>query len=159
MSEENTNIEHTQLNIQDLLKILPHRYPFLLLDRVTEIVPHQHVKAYKNLTYNEPFFQGHFPNQPIMPGVLMLEAFAQAGIILIRYSLGKEKTDDTLYVFTGVDNVRFRKQVIPGDRFEIICDNTRNKLALWKMDAKAYVDGQLVAEATLTAAATPKGKE
>ncbi len=159
MSEENTNITPIQLDIQDLLEILPHRYPFLLIDRVTEIIPNKSVKAYKNLTYNETFFQGHFPGNPIMPGVLMLEAIAQAGIILIRYSLGKEKTDDTLYVFTGLEKVRFRRQVVPGDKFEIVCENPRNKLALWKMDAKAYVDGQLIVEATVTAAATPKEKE
>ncbi len=145
------------MNIQDILKTLPHRYPFLLIDRVTELVPMEYIKAYKNVTFNEPFFQGHFPDQPIMPGVLIVEAMAQAGIVLVASSLkDKADMDNALYVFSGIEKVRFRKPVLPGDKLEIICKNPRNKLALWKMEAEAYVDGKLVASAELTAAKTPK---
>ncbi len=153
------NQTSTVMNIQDILKTLPHRYPFLLVDRVTEIVPMEYVKAYKNVTFNEPFFQGHFPDQPIMPGVLIIEAMAQVGIILVAKSLAeKADMENTLYVFSGIEKVRFRKPVLPGDKLEIICKNPRNKLALWKMTAEAYVDGKLVASAELTAAGTPKAQ-
>ncbi len=153
MSEENKLIK--DIRIDTILESLPHRYPFLLVDRVTEIDPGKYIKAYKNLTYNEEFFQGHFPSKAMMPGVLMLEALAQASIIFMQNSM-PEKTKDQLFVLTGIDNARFRKPVIPGDRFEIVCDNPKNKFAVWKIDGKGYVDGQLVVEATLTAAATKK---
>ncbi len=147
------------MDILDIRKILPHRYPFLLVDRVEELEPMDHIKAYKNVTANEPFFNGHFPEQPLMPGVLIIEAMAQAGIILVASSVGEDlNMGDTLYVFSGIDKVRFRKPVVPGDKLEIICKNPRNKLALWKMEAEAYVDGKLVASAELTAAGTPKAK-
>ncbi len=156
-NDANTPETITGFNIQKIVEILPHRYPFLLVDRVEEIVPMDYIKAYKNVTMNEAFFQGHFPGQPVMPGVLIIEAMAQAGIILVAKSLGEASDlDNKLYVFSGIDKVRFRRQVVPGDKLEIICSNPRRKLALWKMEAKAYVDGQLVAEADLTAAATDK---
>ena len=139
------------MDIQRILSILPHRYPFLLVDRVVECVPNSHIKAYKNVTVNEPFFQGHFPGAPIMPGVLILEALAQAGGLLAVSGLG-DNLDDKLFLFTGLDGVKFRKQVVPGDRLDLECSNIRMKLKLCKMDARAYVDGKLAAEAQITAA-------
>ena len=147
----------SSFDIKHILDILPHRYPFLLVDRVVEVVPGQHVKAYKNLTFNEPFFQGHFPGTPVMPGVLIIEAMAQAGVILVAHSLPEGQTlDDKLCLFTGIEKARFRKPVVPGDRLDIECEHRQHKLQLWKMDARAYVDGKLAAEASLTASAMNK---
>ncbi len=149
--------EPIMLNTHEILNLLPHRYPFLLVDRVTELVPGSHVKAYKNLTMNEPFFQGHFPGAPVMPGVLTIEALAQAGVLLVVKSLPElEANPNMLYMFTGIEKARFRKPVFPGDRLDLECENLRHKMALWKMDAKAYVDGKLVAEGILTATGTPR---
>ena len=134
------------MDIQRILSILPHRYPFLLVDRVLECVPGSHIKAYKNVTINEPFFQGHFPGAPIMPGVLILEALAQTGALLAVSGMEGDLSDK-LFFFTGLDGVKFRRQVVPGDRLELHCDNIRMKLKLCKMDARAYVDGKLAAEA------------
>lgn len=142
------------MDIQRILQILPHRYPFLLVDRVTECVPGSHIKAYKNVSVNEPFFQGHFPNVPIMPGVLILEALAQTGGLLVSASL--DSLDDKLFLFTGLDRVKFRRQVVPGDRLDLECSNPRKKLRLYKMDALALVDGKPAAEAQITAAIVPK---
>lgn len=139
------------MNIAKILKLLPHRYPFLLVDRVEECVPGSHIRAYKNITINEPFFQGHFPGTPIMPGVLILEALAQAGGLLAASGL-EDNLDNKLFLFTGLDRVKFRRQVIPGDKLVLECFNMRKKLKICKMDAKASVDGQLAAEAQITAA-------
>ncbi|HJA79071.1 3-hydroxyacyl-ACP dehydratase FabZ [uncultured Desulfovibrio sp.] len=138
------------MDIQRILEILPHRYPFLLVDRVVECVPQSHIRAYKNVTMNEPFFQGHFPGVPIMPGVLILEALAQTGGLLAAAGLGD--LSDKLFLFTGLDGVKFRRQVVPGDRLDLECSNLRMKLRMCKMDAKAFVDGKLAAEAQITAA-------
>ena len=141
-----------ELKISEIMKLLPHRYPFLLIDRVVEIVPNSNIKAYKNVTFNENFFQGHFPDAPVMPGVLIIEAMAQAGVILM--ASGEEIVKEgTIYLFTGIEKARFRRPVVPGDKLEIECFNIHKKMQLWKMDAKAFVAGQLVAQATLTAAA------
>lgn len=138
------------MDIQHILSVLPHRYPFLLVDRVTECVAGSHIKAYKNVTFNEPFFQGHFPGVPIMPGVLILEALAQAGALLATADMGD--ISGKLFLFTGLDGVKFRKQVVPGDQLHLECCNLRKKLNLCKMEAKAYVDGKLAVEAAITAA-------
>lgn len=141
-----------ELKINDIMKLLPHRYPFLLIDRVTEIVPNEKVSAYKNITFNEQFFQGHFPAAPVMPGVLIIEAMAQTGIVLVAHSLGIDaEKEKKVYLFTGIEKAKFRRPVVPGDKLVIECSNLQKKMQLWKMDAKAYVEGQLVAEATLTA--------
>lgn len=134
------------------MKLLPHRYPFLLIDRVTEIIPGEKIVAYKNVTFNEHFFQGHFPSTPVMPGVLIIEAMAQTGIILVAnsFNMNTEK-DNIVYLFTGIEKAKFRRPVVPGDKLVLECSNLQHKMQLWKMDAKAYVDGQLVAQATLTA--------
>lgn len=139
------------MDIAQILKLLPHRYPFLLVDRVLECVPGSHIRAYKNITINEPFFQGHFPGVPIMPGVLILEALAQTGGLLAAAGM-KDNLDDKLFLFTGLDHVKFRRQVIPGDRLDLECSNMRMKLKMCKLDAKATVEGQIAAEAQITAA-------
>lgn len=141
-----------EIKIGEILKLLPHRYPFLLIDRVTNLTPHESIRAYKNITFNEEFFQGHFPSAPVMPGVLIIEAMAQTGIVLVANSFGSDvDTTNLVYLFTGIEKARFRRPVVPGDKLEIECSNLHRKMQLWKMDAKAYVDGQLVAQATLTA--------
>lgn len=138
------------MDIQRILSLLPHRYPFLLVDRVVECVPGSHIRAYKNVTINEPFFQGHFPGVPIMPGVLILEALAQTGGLLAAADMGD--LEGKLFLFTGLDGVKFRRQVVPGDRLDLECGNMRMKLRLCKMDGRAYVDGKLACEAQITAA-------
>lgn len=139
------------IKIQEIMKLLPHRYPFLLIDRVTEVIPGEKITAYKNVTFNEHFFQGHFPSAPVMPGVLIIEALAQTGIILVAGALSDEQKENLVYLFTGIEKAKFRRPVVPGDRLVLECSNLQHKMQLWKMDAKAYVDGQLVAQATLTA--------
>ena len=141
------------LDIRQILGLLPHRYPFLLVDRVVEYVPGDYIKSYKNVTINEPFFQGHFPGVPVMPGVLIMEALAQAGGILVVKSTDTA-VEDKLFLFTGIESVRFRKPVYPGDKLELHCRLLKHKLKLWKMEGRAYVDGRLAAEAVMTAAVT-----
>lgn len=154
---QDTAPQNTGMDIQRILRLLPHRYPFLLVDRVVECVAGSHIRAYKNVTFNEPFFQGHFPGAPIMPGVLILEALAQTGGLLAVS--GMDSLNDKLFLFTGLDGVKFRRQVVPGDRLDLECSNLRMKLKLCKMEARAFVDGKLAAEAQITAAIgdRPKG--
>ena len=140
-----------ELNIDQIEALLPHRYPFLLVDKITDCQPGQSARGIKCVTANEPFFQGHFPGAPIMPGVLILEALAQTGALLAVSGMEGDLSDK-LFFFTGLDGVKFRRQVVPGDRLELHCDNIRMKLKLCKMDARAYVDGKLAAEAQITAA-------
>jgi beta-hydroxyacyl-ACP dehydratase FabZ len=140
----------TVFDIQAIATLLPHRYPFLLIDRVVNLTPNEEIVALKNVTINEPFFQGHFPSVPIMPGVLIVEAMAQAGGVLVLDSLPKEKHGRPVY-FMGLDKVRFRKPVVPGDQiiFEVKLLKLRSKAA--KLAGKATVDGNLAAEAELMA--------
>lgn len=152
MSEEATTIQPLTMDIAKIMSLLPHRYPFLLVDRVVECVPGDHIRAYKNVSINEPFFQGHFPGAPVMPGVLILEALAQTGGLLALSGSSTEEFSNKLFLFTGLDGVKFRRQVVPGDRLELTCCNIRRKLQLCKMDAKAFVDGKLAAEAHISAA-------
>ena len=137
-------------DIQKILTLLPHRYPFLLVDRVIACIPGESIIAYKNVSVNEPFFQGHFPGLPVMPGVLILEALAQAAALVAATDI--ENPEDKIYLFTGLEGVRFRTPVRPGDRLELRCVMLRRKLQLCKLTGKAYVDGKLAAEAELTAA-------
>ncbi len=136
-------------DIQAIEKILPHRYPLLLVDRVLDITPGKNIIAIKNVTRNEPFFNGHFPNQPVMPGVLIVEAMAQAGGILMLYEL--ENYSDKLIYFTGIDNVKFRRPVTPGDQIRLEVELTKVFKTTCKMKGKAYVDDKIVASADMTA--------
>ncbi|MDJ0834624.1 MAG: 3-hydroxyacyl-ACP dehydratase FabZ [Gammaproteobacteria bacterium] len=133
-------------DIQRIMEFLPHRYPFLLIDRVLECKSGEHLIALKNVTINEPFFQGHFPNQPLMPGVLILEALAQATGLLSFCSMGEEHRNK-LYMLVGVDKARFRGQVIPGDQLTLTVTLKRHMRGIWMYEGKAQVNGDVVAEA------------
>lgn len=139
------------LDIQKILNYLPHRYPFLLVDRVVELVPNEKIVAYKNVTINEPFFQGHFPGLPVMPGVLILEAIAQAGGLLYLESTGRT-AKDTIFYFSAIDKARFRKPVVPGDQLMFHIQLLKARSNAVKMSGKAEVDQQLAAEAEMMAA-------
>ncbi len=139
----------------DILAImdrLPHRFPFLLIDRILELVPGKKLVAIKNVTINEPFFQGHFPNEPVMPGVLIVEAMAQAGAVLVLDPVDKEKRDRMVFYFSAMDRVRFRKKVVPGDQLILEVELLRQRSTAAKMTGIARVDGTRVAEAELMAA-------
>lgn len=134
------------LNVKEIMSFIPHRYPFLLVDRVTEHVEGKSIKGYKNVTMNEPFFQGHFPGEPIMPGVLQLEAMAQLGGVLLKHLPAAE---GKLMVFAGIDKARFRRMVVPGDRLDMECELTRLRPPIGKSICKASVNGETVVEAEL----------
>lgn len=150
--------EPVSFDIGKILALLPHRYPFLLVDRVNELVDGEYIKAHKCVSFNEPFFQGHFPGVPVMPGVLIIEALAQAGGLLVLHGFDPSKIAGKLFLFSGIERVRFRRPVYPGDRLDLECRLLRHKLKLWRMDGKAYVNGALAAEAELTAAVTDRGE-
>ncbi len=137
------------MDIQEISSLLPHRYPFLLVDRVLEIEPGSRIRAIKNVTINEPFFQGHFPHYPVMPGVLVIEALAQAAGILSSKSVPTPPGAGSVYFFVGIDKARFRKQVVPGDQLVLEVEIKRHTRGLWKYSARALTDGQLAAEADL----------
>ncbi len=139
----------TSMDIHQILEHLPHRYPFLLIDRVLEVVPGERIKALKNVSVNEPFFPGHYPHHPVMPGVLIIEALAQAAAILSFKTLGGKPDDKSVYYFVGIDGARFKKPVSPGDQLILEVSITANKRGIWKFAAKATVDGQLASEAEL----------
>ncbi|MFQ5581457.1 MAG: 3-hydroxyacyl-ACP dehydratase FabZ [Mariprofundaceae bacterium] len=143
----------SMLSIEDIMERLPHRYPFLLIDRVLDFEIEKSIRAIKNVTFNEPQFMGHFPSHPVMPGVLIVEAMAQAGGMLAFQSTGG---GEYLVYFTGIDGVRFRKPVRPGDQliFEMTC--LRHRGHMWKLKGEAFVDGELVCEGTLMAVLVPK---
>jgi beta-hydroxyacyl-ACP dehydratase FabZ len=141
------------LNYNDIAKILPHRYPFLLVDRITELEIGKRAVGIKNVTANEPFFQGHFPGNPVMPGVLIIEAMAQVGGVLARLSKPEtmDKQGEASLFFMSIDKVKFRKPVIPGDQivFEVLPLRTGSRI--WKIEGKAFVDGTVVTQAELVA--------
>jgi 3-hydroxyacyl-[acyl-carrier-protein] dehydratase len=144
-------------DIQEIMNFLPHRYPFLLLDRIIEFEPAKRVVAIKNVTINEPFFQGHFPGFPIMPGVLVVEAMAQAGAIIIMAELpDREKK---LVVFTGIERAKFRRSVVPGDQLRLEVDVLSFRPRAGRMEGKAYIDGKLACESTLTCMVVPRVRE
>ena len=153
MSTESTPTA-TSLGITEIMQILPHRYPFLLIDRVVELVPMQRIVAIKNVTINEPYFQGHFPTYPIMPGVLMVEAMAQAGGALLLTEVPDR--DDKLMVFTGIDQARFPAAVVPGDQVRIEVQVLKRSRRGATMRGKAHVDGKLVCEAEIKCLVVPR---
>lgn len=140
------------MDIHEVLKHLPHRYPFLLIDRVIECIPKESLMALKNVSFNEPYFIGHFPQRPVMPGVLILEAMAQATGILAFRSSETKPSDNSLYYFVGIDNGRFKQPVEPGDQLILEVEFTRNVRNIWKFNAQARVDDSVVASAEIMCA-------
>ncbi len=140
--------ELINFDIHKILQLLPHRYPILLVDRVLELTPHESIKALKNVTINEPFFQGHFPQRPVMPGVLIIEALAQAAALL-TFSEEQKDPGNSLYYFVGIDGARFKRVVEPGDQLILNVKFQRYIRGIWKFTASAEVDGKVAAEAEL----------
>ena len=143
------------MDIHQILKKLPHRYPILLVDRVIALEKGKSIKALKNVTINEPFFQDHFPYRPVMPGVLMLEALAQAAALLAFDALGTGPSEDLVYYFAGIDNARFKRPVEPGDQLTLDVEMVRMKAGIFKFNCSASVDGTLAVQAELTCAVRP----
>ncbi len=137
------------MDIHSILQYLPHRYPFLLVDRVLECHPGKSIIALKNVSINEPFFPGHFPHHPVMPGVLIIEALAQAAAILSFKTMGNKSDDKSVYYFVGIDHARFKKPVLAGDQLHLHVEQLWTSRGLWKYGAKALVDGKIVTEAEL----------
>jgi len=140
------------MDILEIRELLPHRYPFLLVDRVTDVVPGERALGYKNVTANEEFFNGHFPAKPIMPGMLILEAMAQMAGILGFKTTGKRPADGYIYLFVGADNVRFKRQVVPGDRLDLEAVAGVSKRNIYKFSCRATVNGELAASADILVA-------
>ena len=140
------------MNQAEIQALLPHRYPFLLVDRIQELEPDRRIVGIKNVTINEPFFQGHFPGRPVMPGVLIIEAMAQVGGVLAFKSMGQ--TAKPVVYLTGIESAKFRKPVVPGDQLRLEIDVVKKRPPFWKMQAKAFVDSDLVCEAEVTAMVT-----
>jgi 3-hydroxyacyl-[acyl-carrier-protein] dehydratase len=150
MDTEAPLTQGSDLDVNQIMKMIPHRFPFLMIDRVTEIVPNESAVGIKNVTINEPFFQGHFPSKPIMPGVLIVEAMAQTAGVLVISSLPR-KNDGRLVYFMTIDSARFRKPVVPGDSLRIHVSRIQNRGTVWKFKGEAKVGETLVAEATYSA--------
>ncbi len=144
------------MDIREIVRNLPHRYPFLLIDRVLEIDPGKRVVALKNVTYNEPFFPGHFPGDPIMPGVLIVEALAQAGAVLLLHDMADR--EGKLVYFTGIDKARFRRTVVPGDQLRLTVEVLKFRSRTCKLRGIAEVDGRKVAEADIMSALVDRAK-
>lgn len=140
------------MDIVEIQEYLPHRYPFLLIDRVTELELGSHLCGYKNISVNEPIFQGHFPGKPIMPGVLIIEALAQACGVLGFKTVGKTPRDGSMYMLVGTDKLRFRRPVVPGDQLKLEVRILNEKRGIWKFDCKASVDGEAVTTVEITVA-------
>lgn len=147
--------EDSSMDLQRIMVYLPHRYPFLLIDRVLEHTPGGEIVAIKNVTCNEPFFQGHFPGRPIMPGVLVIEAMAQAAGVLAFRTAGVEPTDKSTFYFVGIDKARFRAPVVPGDQLVLKARVERRIRTIWRFQTEASVDGKVVASAEMMVA--PEG--
>jgi 3-hydroxyacyl-[acyl-carrier-protein] dehydratase len=151
---ETTSTEETQpassADIGRILEIIPHRYPFLMIDRLVDMVPNESAVGIKNVTINEPHFQGHFPQRPVMPGVLIIEAMAQTAAVLVVQTLGSEAEGKLVY-FMSVDNARFRRPVFPGDRLDVHVTKQRNRGNVWKFEGQAKVGKNVMAEAVFAA--------
>jgi 3-hydroxyacyl-[acyl-carrier-protein] dehydratase len=146
---------NTPMDIHEILQFLPHRYPILLVDRVLDVVPGERIRALKNVSINEPFFPGHYPHHPVMPGVLIVEAMAQTAAILAFKTMGSKPDSSQVYYFVGIDNARFKRPVGPGDQLIIDVKLQANKRGIWKFSAVATVDGQVATEADLICAVRP----
>tara|TARA_B100001939_G_scaffold327888_1_gene322655 strand:+ start:15568 stop:16032 length:465 start_codon:yes stop_codon:yes gene_type:complete len=149
MNEEIKEIP-AEVDVVRIMEVIPHRYPMLLVDRLQDIVPGESATGIKNVTMNEPFFQGHFPQKPVMPGVLIVEAMAQTAAALVMLSLGEEAEGKLVY-FMSIEGAKFRKPVVPGDRLELHVSKEQNRRSVWKFKGIGKVAGQVVAEATYTA--------
>ncbi|MGB7541576.1 MAG: 3-hydroxyacyl-ACP dehydratase FabZ [Burkholderiales bacterium] len=143
------------MDIHEILEYLPHRYPMLLVDRVMECEPGKRILAIKNVSINEPFFVGHFPHHPVMPGVLVIEAMAQAAAILTFRTIGHKPDDQSVYYFVGIDEARFKRPVSPGDQLRLEVSIERNVRGMWKFSAEARVGDAVVAEARLMCTIRP----
>lgn len=139
-----------QIDVQRIMQMIPHRHPFLMIDKVIDVVADEQATGIKNVSINEPYFQGHFPSRPVMPGVLIIEAMAQTAAVLVVHTLGREAEGKLVY-FMSVDNARFRRPVVPGDRLEVHVMKQRHRGNVWKFEGRAEVGGQLMAEAVFAA--------
>ncbi len=142
--------QSTQIDIQRIMEMIPHRYPFLMIDKVIDVVANQQATGIKNVSINEPHFQGHFPTRPVMPGVLIIEAMAQTAAVLVVHTLGPASEGKLVY-FMSVDNARFRRPVVPGDCLHVRVTKQRHRANVWKFEGRAEVRGQLMAEAVFAA--------
>lgn len=140
------------MDVNEIREYLPHRYPFLLVDRVVELNPGESIVAYKNVTVNEPFFNGHFPDHPVMPGVLIVEAMAQAAGVLGFKTMNKKPQDGSIYYFVGSDKLRFKRPVVPGDQLKLEAKIVSERRGIWKFDVKATVEDDIVSTATILCA-------
>lgn len=147
VQEENTS---KTIDITRIMEMIPHRYPFLMVDKVIDVVPHESATGVKNVTASEPHFQGHFPEKPIMPGVLIIESMAQTAAVVVVESLGQHAEGKLVY-FMSVDNARFRRPVVPGDTLMVHVKKERSRGNVWRFNGEAKVNGQLMAEATFSA--------
>ncbi len=145
----------SRMDIHQILEYLPHRFPILLVDRVLSVVPGERIAALKNVSVNEPYFPGHYPHHPVMPGVLIVEAMAQTAAILAFKTMGNKPDDKSVYYFVGIDNARFKKPVGPGDQLLIEVTLAASKRGIWKFSGVARVDGQVASEADLICAVRP----
>jgi 3-hydroxyacyl-[acyl-carrier-protein] dehydratase len=151
--------QSTTLDVHEIMERLPHRYPFLLVDRVVECIPGESITVIKNVSANEPYFTGHFPDHMIMPGVLIIEAMAQAAGLLAMATVKEQEQSRTIYYFVGIDKARFKRPVVPGDQLTIKATITSMRPSLQKFDARAEVDGQLVAKGELLTAPNKVGRD
>lgn len=156
--EQEQNLINTEIDINSILDMIPHRYPFLLVDRIIDIRPNESIQGLKNITFNEPQFTGHFPGNPVMPGVLIIEAMAQVSAILIARSLNIDKQDKLIY-FMSIDNTKFRRIIKPGDSVHIYSHVLNSRVNAWKFTAKAFVEDKIAAESTFTAMVKDISKE
>lgn len=155
VTNQESSVSAKGMDIHEILKCLPHRYPILLIDRVLDVVPGERITAIKNVSINEPFFPGHYPHHPVMPGVLIVEAMAQAAAILSFKSMGSQADDDSVYYFVGIDGARFKRPVTPGDQLRLEVALKASKRGLWKFSGKAMVDGFVAAEAEIMCTMRP----
>ncbi|MGE0753965.1 MAG: 3-hydroxyacyl-ACP dehydratase FabZ [Alphaproteobacteria bacterium] len=149
-AEQSHSNERLNISIERIMEMIPHRYPFLMIDKVTDMEPGEHAIGIKNVSINEPFFMGHFPEKPVMPGVLIIEAMAQTSAVLVVHTLGKNAEGKLVY-FMSVDEARFRRPVGPGDTLNIHVDKLQSRRNVWKFKCAAFVEEQKVAEAVISA--------